>query len=312
MTVDKELEDLHLAAAVANRDAEPLHELVGTDPGVEVGARRAFGALTIASGVVATLIILLALVGPWLTPHTISEVVGLPFESPSPDARMGTDFLGRDVFSRVLAGGRSLIVLAFLATAAVTVIGVTAGIVAGFRKGFLGGLLMRLCDVLLILPPILILLVLAGGYGGSNAILVGALVLSTAPFVARVTRAATFQVVGRGFVEAAVARGERAWWVLGREVLPNITGVILAQAGLVFVGAVYLTAAASFLGISGQPPASDWGRMIQENMPGVELQPWGVAAPATVLVLLAVSVNLFADGMQRRFSGIGPVRRRAR
>jgi peptide/nickel transport system permease protein len=154
----------------------------------------------------------------------------------------------------------------------------------------------------LILPAILILLVLATGYGGGNEVLIIALVLTASPFLARVTRAATLEVVGRGYVEAAVARGERTSWILFREVLPNISSVVLAYGGLLFVGAVYMTAAASFLGIAGQPPAPDWGRMIQENRPGVELSPWGVAAPALLLVLLAVTVNLFADGLQRRFA----------
>jgi peptide/nickel transport system permease protein len=302
VTVEDRFEDLHAAAAVR-----------GGEPPVSFGAerqprQRSLGVIPTASAVLATAIVLLALIGPWLTPHTIAEAVGLPFQHPSGKARLGTDFLGRDVLSRVLAGGRGLVLLAFVATAIVTAVGVAVGLVAGFSKGRLGALIMRLCDVLLILPAILILLVLATGYGGGGKVLVAALVLSASPFVARVTRAATLQIVGRGFVEAAIARGERAPWILMREILPNISSVILAHAGLLFVGAVYLTAAASFLGISATPPAADWGRMISENMSGVELQPWGVAVPAALLVLLAVTVNLFADGLQRRFAGGGVLR----
>jgi peptide/nickel transport system permease protein len=310
MSTEERVEDLHAAAAV--RSGEPLLELEAA-PGRPPAARwRQVGVVPTAGGVVAATIVVLALIGPWLTPHTISEIVGAPFEGPNGQARLGTDFLGRDLLSRVLAGGRSLVVLAFLSTAAVTVVGAAFGLVAGFSKGVLGGLIMRLCDVLLILPGILILLVLATGYGGGNNVLVVSIVISASPFLARITRAATLQVVGRGFVEAAVARGERTWWVLAREVLPNISSVILAYSGLLFVGAVYLTAAASFLGISAPPPAADWGRMIQENMTGVELQPWGVAVPAALLVLLAVSVNLLADGLQRRFASGSVLRGRAR
>src|SRR5262249_29941716 len=151
-----------------------------------------------------------------------------------------------------------------------------AGLIAGFSKTALGGLIMRVCDALLILPPLLILLVLATGYGGGNEVLLIAILVTASPFLARVTRAATLQIVGRGYVEAAVARGQRTWWILAREVAPNISGVLLASSGLLFVGAVYLSAAASFLGVSAPPPAADWGRMIQENMGGAELSPWGV------------------------------------
>jgi ABC-type dipeptide/oligopeptide/nickel transport system permease subunit len=301
MSVENQVENIHLTATI--RGGEPT-------PGFEAGSRstarragfRQLGIVSVASGVIAALLIILGLIGPWLTPHTISETVGPSFQKPSGDAWLGTDFLGRDVLSRVLAGGRNLVWLAFMATGVVTIVGAIVGLIAGYSKGIVGALLMRLCDILLILPAILILLVLATGYGGGNGVLIVSLVLSASPFLARVTRAATLEVVGRGYVEAAVARGERTWWVLARELLPNVSSVIVAYVGLLFVGAVYLSAAASFLGISARPPAADWGRMIQENMAGAQLEPWGVAVPAALLVVLAVTVNLFADGLQRRFA----------
>lgn len=300
-------DDLH--AATAMRGGEPPIDL---DAEELAYARRpaapGLGVVAIVSAVVASAIVVLALIGPWLAPHTISETIGLPFDGPRRSTPLGTDFLGRDLLSRVLAGGRGLVVFAFLATAAVTVVGATVGLVAGFSKGLLGAVLMRVADVLLILPGLLILLVLATGYGGGNEVLLASILLSASPFLARVTRAATLQVVGRGFVEAAIARGERSWWILAREIAPNISGVLLAYSGLLFVGAVYLTAAAAFLGISAPPPAANWGRMIQENMVGVELEPWGVAVPAALLVVLAVSVNLFADSLQRRFASGGRLR----
>ena len=298
------------AAPVATvaRGVEPPGNLT---PSARSSMRFGVGVVPAISGVVGAVVVLVALIGPWLAPHAIAAPVEAPFSSPSGVVPLGTDFLGRDVLSRVLSGGRALVVLAFVATALVTFVGAAVGLIAGFSKTILGAVIMRICDTLLILPPILILLVLATGYGGGNNVLLIAILVTAAPFLARVTRAATLQIVNRAYVEAAVARGERTWWILAREVAPNISGVLLAYSGLLFVSAVYLSAAASFLGVSAPPPAADWGRMIQENMGGADLNAWAVASPAAMLVVLAVSVNLFADGLQRRFAS-GNARKRRR
>jgi peptide/nickel transport system permease protein len=300
------VEEAHVATIA--RGAEPPRDLT---PSTRSSVKLWIGVVPAISGIVGAVLVLLALIGPWLAPHSIAAPVGPPFSPPSGAAPLGTDFLGRDVLSRVLSGGRSLVVLAFLATVLVTFVGAAVGLIAGFSKTILGAVIMRICDTLLILPPILILLVLATGYGGGNKVLLVAILVTASPFLARVTRAATLQIVGRGYVEAAVTRGERTWWILAREVAPNISGVLLAYTGLLFVSAVYLSAAASFLGVSAPPPAADWGRMIQEDMGGAALNAWAVASPATMLVVLAVSVNLFADGVQRRFAS-GNVRKRQR
>jgi peptide/nickel transport system permease protein len=263
---------------------------------------RSLGPVALAAGIVSAAIVLLALIGPWLSPHTIAEPIGPSYQSPISAAPLGTDSLGRDILSRVLAGGRGLILVSVAATCVATILGAAAGLVAGFSRGFAGWALMRMADILLILPAILVLLVLGTSFGGGALVLMVVVVVTEAPRLVRITRAATLEIVGRGYVEAAIARGERAPYVLFREVLPNISGPLLAYVGLLFAHAIYLTAAASFLGIGKPPPAADWGKMIQENFQGLEFNPWGVFVPAALLVLLAVGVNLVADAYQKRFA----------
>lgn len=263
--------------------------------------RRGIGAVATVAGCLAAATIVLGLIGPWLAPHSVGDLIGAPFSPPSGKSLLGTDYLGRDVLSRVLGGGRGLILVAIAGTIAATVVGATVGLAAGFFGGKVDSAVMRLSDVLLVLPSVLVLLVLATIYRGGALVLIAVVVLTHSPLLARVTRASTLEVVHRPFVEAAVARGESVTYTVFREILPNVRSSALAMSGLIFVGAVYISAAAGFLGISDAPPAADWGRMIQENFDGAQAQPWSVVVPAILLVALAASMNIFADGVQRRF-----------
>lgn len=294
-----------MTGALASKD-------IGQRSGVRsvVESFRGFDAITVSAGVVGACLILVALAGPWLVPHSIGEIVGKPYLGPSGSAPLGTDFLGRDVLSRVLAGGRTLVWVSVAATAAATVAGTALGLVAAFLRGVVDDAIMRAVDVLLTVPHILVLLVLAAAYGGGPVVLVIVVMLTQAPLLVRIIRADTLQIVHRPFIEAAVARGERTWYILFKELLPNIRGTALAFSGLLFVSAVYISAAASFLGIGAPPPASDWGRMIQENFGGAQSQPWAVVVPAVLLVVLAATMNVAADGVQRRFLTGGTRRRR--
>jgi peptide/nickel transport system permease protein len=242
----------------------------------------------------------IAIVGPFVAPHSPSELAGPPYDMPSAQFPLGTDPLGRDVLSRVLAGGRSVIVMALVATLLGYVTGGTIGLVAGYRRGIVDTMLMRTMDLLLAFPAILFLLILATGFGASPYALVGGIALIHMPQVARILRAATLEVSVKGFVEAAVARGERTSAILRREVLPNIAGTVAADAGPRFTVSVLLVAAVNFLGLGLRPPAADWALMISENRPAITIQPWAVVAPALMIALLTIGVNLLADAMARR------------
>lgn len=250
-----------------------------------------------------------ALLGPLLAPHSPDEPVGAPLTGPAEGTPFGTDFLGRDVLSRALWGGRSVLGLAGLATLFAYAGGVTIGLVAGYSRSLLDPLLMRAADVMLSFPALLFLLVLVTGAGTSKTVLVVGVALVQMPLVARIIRAATLEQSVRGFVEAAVARGERTSAVLRREILPNIVGPIMADAGLRFTYAIILVASVNFLGLGLQPPAADWALIISENRNGLTLNPYVILVPAALISLLTISMNLVGDAIARSL-GISTARRR--
>lgn len=248
-------------------------------------------------------LVLLALVGPWVAPHPLGQPVGRPYADPSGGLPFGTDHLGRDVWSQVLHGGRRLVLLPFAATLAVTIVGAAIGLVSGYSANRVTRGIGRLLDLLLALPGILVLLVVVNGWGASATVLVVVFLLVGVPYSARYARAATLRVVTGGFVDHAVAMGERPVSVLWREVVPNVVGPLLADAGLRLIGAIYLIATASFLGFGPSPPATDWAQMISENIAGGSLNPWSVMLPTFLIAALAIAVNLLADRFERWIAG---------
>jgi peptide/nickel transport system permease protein len=259
-------------------------------------ARTGYGRVGLAGS-----LLLLALIaaGPLFAPHDPAGIVSVPLQRPSSQFLLGTDGLGRDVLSRVLWGGRSIVGLAVLATALAYAVGTAIGLLAGYTRSIVDPLLMRAMDVLLAVPPLLFLLVLATGAGRSIPVLVLGVATVHVPSIARIVRAATQEVSTRGYVEAAVARGERVDAVLRREILPNVLGTMLADAGIRLTASILILASVNFLGLGLQPPRADWALMIAENRGGIELQPWAVAAPALLIAFLTISVNLVADSVAR-------------
>ena len=245
------------------------------------------------------LVFLLAMLGPFFSPHPPDKPIGIPFESPTAEAPLGYDFLGRDVLSRLIWGGRSVFGLAGLATLFAYVGGAAIGLIAGYVRSLVDPLLMRGVDVLLSFPALLFLLVLVTGAGTSKAVLVVGVAVVQAPLVARIIRTVTLEQSVRGFVEAAVARGERTSAILRREILPNITAPISADVGLRFTYSIILVASVNFLGLGLQPPAADWALMISENRDGLTLNPWVIFAPAAMIALLTISANLAGDEVAR-------------
>jgi peptide/nickel transport system permease protein len=241
----------------------------------------------------------LALFGPFFAPHPPDEPLGIPFEGPSADAVFGYDILGRDVLSRVLWGGRSVLALAGLATLIAYVAGGIIGLAAGYSRSLLDSILMRGVDVLIAFPALLFILVLITGAGTSKAALVAGVAIVQTPLVARIVRTATQEQSVRGFVEAAVARGERTAAILRREILPNIVAPIAADFGLRFTYSIILVASVNFFGLGLQPPDSDWALIISENRDGLTLNPWVILVPAALIALLTISLNLVGDSVAR-------------
>jgi len=262
-----------------------------------------FRFLRTASGATGVTIVLfvvaVALFGRYLAPHDPAASIGAPFHGVSSSTPLGTDFLGRDVLSRLLFGGRTVIGFAAAATALGYAVGLVVGLLAGYSHSMLDPLLMRSVDVLLALPPLLFLLVLITGAGTGVGVLVAGVAAIQAPGISRIVRAATQVVSLRGYVEAAVARGERTSAVVRREVLPNILAPVLVDAGLRFTYSILIIASVNFLGLGLQPPASDWALLISENRQYISLNPWAVLAPAAMIALLTIGINLTGDAIAR-------------
>ncbi|WP_436847139.1 ABC transporter permease [Streptomyces buecherae] len=242
----------------------------------------------------ALLLVALAVAGPWLAPHAVDAPVTAPYAEPGGDAALGGDQLGRDVLSRLLAGGRQLIGTSLLVALLVTGIAAVLGAVSALRPA-VGRFVERAADVLMLLPAVLgILLISLSWPDGDRLAVVTAAVVLGVPYAIRLTAGAAAPIAASGYVEAATAGGEGLWHLVVREVLPNLRATLLALFGLRFVAAVYLVATAGFLQVGPQPPTADWALMVRENSAGILLNPWAVVAPSIAIGLLAMSVNLAA------------------
>jgi peptide/nickel transport system permease protein len=247
------------------------------------------------SAATAAVVLGATLCGPFLTPHRTDDPIVAPYASPSVAAPLGGDHLGRDVLSRLLAGGAELLLVSATVAVVVTLLAALLGTLAVLRPA-VGRVVERGADVLILLPPVLgVLLIVLSWPGGGPVALITAAVLLGLPYAVRVVAAAAAPVAWAGFVQAAVVGGERLGRVLWREVLPNLRGVLVALLGLRFVAATYLVATAAFLQVGPQPPAANWALMVRENGEGVLLNPWAVIAPSLAIGVLAVAVHLAAD-----------------
>ena len=273
-------------------------------PDVRRGRTRAPGLARDWGGRIgAVLLVLLAgvaLAGPLLAPHSATDTIGIPGLPRGPGAPLGLDFLGRDVLSRVLYGGRSTLLLGGAATVLTYLVGVPAGLVAGYSRTLLDPLIMRGVDVVLSFPALLIMLLAVTAFGNGPVVLVGSAALVLFPGVARIVRTATAEEATRDYVEAAMARGERPAAVVRREILPNIVPPLVADLGIRFSWSIILIASVNFLGLGLRPPTADWGLMVSENRSIFATNPLAVLAPAAMLALLIIGVNLVGDAYVRR------------
>jgi peptide/nickel transport system permease protein len=258
--------------------------------------RKALGQKRFTFGFVVTLLIVaFAIVAPYIAPYGENETGGPPY---SKDGIFGTDYLGQDVLSRLMYGGDSILLISVLATALGMVAGVLIGVVAAYSGGWWDEVIMRLNDVLLAFPQILLaLVVLTALQNPATWVIVVLVGASHAPRVARVSRGVALGIVSRDFVVAAEALGERRSRVIVAEVLPNMTGPLLAEAGLRLTYSIGLVAALGFLGFAADPGAANWGQMMNENRLGLATQPWAVVAPVLMIAIFTIATNLMADGL---------------
>jgi peptide/nickel transport system permease protein len=262
-----------------------------------------YGRTRVGLGVLA-FVVLLALVGPLVAPHAPDAVVGLPSQAPSRSFPLGTDYLGHDVLSRVLWGGRSVLWMAFSAATLGVTVGAAVGLLAAYTRTIADDLLMRGMDVILAFPQIVFVLLFVSLLGPKLGLIVVLVALAWVPQVARVVRGITSDVVHREFVEAAELIGLPRRRILAREILPNVTTPLMVEYGLRLTWSIALIAAISFLGFGIQPPNADWGLMINENRNILTLQPWPVLVPAICIGLFAIGTNFIAEGIARAIAGV--------
>jgi peptide/nickel transport system permease protein len=256
-------------------------------------------------GLLLTIVILAtALIGPWFAPYDPGEFAGAPYTTPSSEAKLGTDYLGHDVLSRVLHGGRSILWMAFAATSIGVAIGVSLGLVAGYARNILDDIIMRTLDVVYAFPNIVLVLLFVSMLGPKLWLIVFLVAWAWVPGVARVTRGITTEAVTREYVEAAEVLGVPRRRILFREVLPNLLTPLLVEYGLRLTWAIGAIAAISFLGFGVQAPNTDWGLMINENRNGLTVQPWGVVIPILCIAAFTVGTNLLTEGISRSIAGI--------
>jgi peptide/nickel transport system permease protein len=271
-----------------------------------VGRRSA-----LIGGVLCVVLILIAIVGPWLArdplaldiDHGLTEL-GAPI-GPSAGAPLGTDALGRDVWARVAGGAGTSLWIAFAATALSIVAGVAIGIVAGYAGGRVDNALMRLADLALAFPFLLLAIFLAALLRGSAAVTSNAPVIIPLAVVgwttfARVVRAKALTLARSDYVQAARGLGASHVRVLVHHVLPNLAGVVIVAAAFGFAQNLLAESALSYLGLGPPPPAPTWGRMLFEGRAYYRTAPWLVIAPGVAIVLAVVAFNLLGEGLRTR------------
>jgi len=225
------------------------------------------------------------------------------FQPPSKIVYLGTDYLGRDTLSRILYGARTTIGISFIATLLAYVIGVTLGIAAAVGSKLLDMTLSRLNDAVLAIPSLMLALVMIAALGSTIPLLILLTGIIYAASVFRIARSLGQEVMVSDFVEAARVRGEGLWWIITREILPNIAMPLATDFGLRFVWIILFISALSFLGLGVQPPMSDWGSMVKENLPGLIYGSIAPIVPSLAIATLTISVNMIVDDISAHSGG---------
>ena len=264
--------------------------------------RRAPASLRIG-GAILLAHVLVAATGPLWAPYGYGQMgVGLPLSGPAWAHPFGIDQLGRDIFSRIVHGGHVVILLSLSGTLLGLLVGAVVGLWSGYVGGWADEAIQRLVEVLISVPFLVLALIsiaAAGPLVGNPLLVAGVVALVYAPRIARMARAAALDIVGRDYVTAARLRGEGAWSVMRRELLPNAAGVLLVEFALRAGYAPVLIGSLGFLGFGMRPPTPEWGLMISENRALLLVAPSAVLAPGLTLASLVIGLNLFTDGLSR-------------
>lgn len=253
----------------------------------------------VVGGVLSLLFVLMAVLAPWIAPYTAAESdFSMVLYSPSPQHWFGTDELGRDVLSRVIFGARASIFAGAFATVLAIVIAVPIGLVAGYYRGAVDMVIMRVTDALLAFPFLILAVGLAAILGPSLVNAALSIGLSAVPSLVRVTRGEVMALREEDYVAGAIANGATDGTILGRHILPNIVNTLLVQATVLIPAAIIAESLLSFLGLGVQPPVPSWGVMLSAAQGYISQAPWLAIYPGATIFLATLSFNLFGDGLR--------------
>jgi len=253
----------------------------------------------VAGGIILLMLIMLAILAPWIAPHSYSyQNLDLGAQPPSPTHILGTDTLGRDLFSRILYGARVSLLVGFVATAVALVIGVSWGIIAGYFGGRVDSIMMRIVDVLYGLPFIIFIILLMVIFGRNIWLLFGAIGAVEWLTMARIVRGQVLTIKNQEYVLAAQAMGVSNAQMFRKHIFPNILGPIAVYATLTIPQVMLLEAFLSFLGLGIQPPMSSWGTLIRYGVESMEEYSWLLIYPGLTFTITLFALNFFGDGLR--------------
>jgi peptide/nickel transport system permease protein len=255
--------------------------------------------MTVVSAAVLGVVIFVAVTANWIAPFGVNDVdVPNALQPPSGHHWFGTDELGRDVLSRVLVATQASMRVAVVSVAFAVVVGVTVGIVAGYRGGWVDTVFMRVIDVMFAFPVLLLALAVVAILGPGTTTTILAIGIVYTPIFARVARASTLSVRVEPFVQMSRAMGTGNLYILGRHIVPNIAGPLIVQTSLSLAFAILSEAALSFLGLGIQPPQPSLGRMIFDSQGFVTMAWWMAVFPGAAIFVIVLAFNLVGDGLR--------------
>jgi peptide/nickel transport system permease protein len=261
-------------------------------------ARRRRSLILVAGLLLVGAIVLIALVSLVWLPYDPSDTSGGRLESPGLSHWLGTDRLGRDLFTQIMVGARIALVVGLGAVVVGAAIGVPVGLAAAFAGGWLDDAMSAGMDILIAFPLLLLAMLIVAVTGASLVTVTVAIGVSVSAIVARLTRVVSRRILAQQYITAARTSGTGSLGIVWQHVLPNIWPTISVNLGLLFGVAVLAEASLSYLGLGAPPPNSSWGRLLQEAQSTVMTAPLGAVAPGVVLVILVIGVNLLVDGLR--------------
>lgn len=253
----------------------------------------------IAGAIVVLIFFVLAIFAPLIAPYDPTHIeMSKKLDPPSSEHWLGNDDKGRDIFSRLLYGARISLTVGILSTVLGAIIGIVLGVVAGYYGRWVDSLIMRICDVLLAFPGILLALAIVSILGPSTTNVIIAVAFFAIPTFARIVRGSTLSVKKLEYVDAIKAMGSSDFRIIFKHILPNITSPIIVQATLYIASAIITASALSFLGLGTQPPTPEWGTMLAQGRSYIAQAPHLTLFPGLVILIVVIGFNLFGDGLR--------------